>query len=120
VKSKTTPTVGVLEVKISADKRKSEAVEDRYYTKSEYDALSAEAKRDLAMKHLKRGHKPGAKDSQTVKGPKTNSNAEVIKNLKAMKCCVAQLTKNQTWAHARCQRQPNCERPKDKLQCRGD
>ena len=64
-KSKKTPTVGISEVKMSAGgyKRKSEAVEDRYYTKAEYDALSADAKRELAAKRLKCGHKPGAKDS---------------------------------------------------------
>jgi hypothetical protein len=64
VKSKTTPTVGISEVKTSAGKRKSEGVEDHYYTKLEYDALSSEAKRELATKRLKRGHKPGAKDSR--------------------------------------------------------
>lgn len=98
VKSKTTPTVGISEVKTSAGKRKSDAVEDRYYTKSEYDALSAEAKKELAAKRLKRGHKPGAKDSRTAKGTKTktkHSNAEFIKNLKAVKRSVAQLTKKQ-------------------------
>ena len=63
VKSKTTPTVGISEVKTSAGKRKSEAVDDCYYTKSEYDALSREAKRELATKRLKGGHKPDAKDS---------------------------------------------------------
>ncbi|KAI2507228.1 hypothetical protein MHU86_7185 [Fragilaria crotonensis] len=99
-KSKTTPTVGISEVRTNAggSKRKSEAVEDRYYTKAEYDALSADAKRLLATKRLKRGHKPGAKDSRVLKGAKAkeksqDSNAEVIKNLKAVKRSVAQLTK---------------------------
>ena len=69
VKSKSTPTVGISEIKTSSGgKRKSEAVEDRYYTKAEYDALSAEAKKELAAKRAKRGHKPGAKDSKTSKG----------------------------------------------------
>lgn len=57
--------MGISEVKTCAagSKRKSEAVEDSYYTKAEYDALSADAKRELVTKRLKRGHKPGAKDS---------------------------------------------------------
>jgi hypothetical protein len=52
----------------------------------------------LATKRLKCGRKPGAKDSRTVKGPKTNSNAEVIKNLKAVKRSFSQLTKKQVAA----------------------
>jgi hypothetical protein len=85
--SKTTPTVGISELKISAggSKRKSEAVEDRYYTKAEYNALSANDKKELAAKRLKRGHKPGAKDSKiskTYKSYKGKTNADVIKTLK--------------------------------------
>ena len=97
VKSKTTPTVGISEAKTSAGKRKSTAVEDRYFTKSEYNALTAEAKRESARKRLKRGHKPGAKDSRTAEGPKTkqDSNAEVIQNLEVVKRSAAQLTKKQ-------------------------
>ena len=101
-KSKPAATVGISELKTSAGgtKRKSEAVEDRYYTKAEYDALSAEAKRELAAKRLKRGHKPGAKDSKISKGtkPKGKTNADVIKNLKAVQRSVSQLTKQQTAA----------------------
>jgi molecular chaperone DnaK (HSP70) len=61
--------------------------------------LSADAKRELASKRLKWGHKPGARDSWIIKGTKTkdskakDSNTEVIKNLKAVKRSVAQLTK---------------------------
>jgi hypothetical protein len=101
VKSKSTPTVGISEIKTSSGgKRKSEAVEDRYYTKAEYDALSAEAKKELAAKRAKRGHKPGAKDSKTSKGtkPKGKTNADVIKNLKAVQRSVAQLSKKQAAA----------------------
>ena len=103
-KSRTTPTVGISELKISAfgSKRKSEAVEDRYYTKAEYDALSADNKKELAAKRLKRGHKPGAKDSKLLKGTKTKSkgksNADVIKTLKAVQRGVSQLTKQKTAA----------------------
>ena len=43
------------------------SVEDRYYKKSEYNKLSAAKKKGLALKRVKRGHKPGAKDSP--KGP---------------------------------------------------
>ena len=65
-KSKTPATIGISDVKTSAGgtKRKSETIKDRrYYTKAEYDALSADAKRELASKRLKWGHKPGARDS---------------------------------------------------------
>jgi hypothetical protein len=101
-KSKSTPTVGISELKTSASgtKRKSE-VEDRYYTKTEYDALSADAKKELAAKRLKRGHKPGAKDSKISKGAsktKSKSNADVMKTLKAVQRGVSQLTKQKTAA----------------------
>jgi hypothetical protein len=48
----------------------------------------------------KRGHKPGAKDSKTLKNtkPKGKTNAEVIKNLKAVQRSVSKLTKKQTAA----------------------
>lgn len=93
------PTVNVSNVKTntSGSKRKSDSVEDRYYTKAEYDALSADAKRELAAKRLKRGHKPGAKDSRVTKGAKSKekTNADVIKNLKAVQRSVSQLAKQQ-------------------------
>ena len=77
-------------------------MEDRYYTKAEYDALSADDKKELAAKRLKRGHKPGAKDSKLSKGTKTKSksksNADVIKTLKAVQRGVSQLTKQKTAA----------------------
>ena len=99
-KGKSTPTVGISEIKTSGGgvKRKSDAVvEDRYYTKSEYDALSAEQKKALASKRVKRGHKPGARDSKTKKGHSTKSKGEpadvMIQNLKAVKRGVAQLSK---------------------------
>jgi hypothetical protein len=93
--SKSTPTVGISELKTSAagTKRKPEAVEDRYCTKAEYDALSADAKKGLAAKRLKRGHKPGAKDSKISKTSKSNkgkTNADVIKTLKAVQHGVLQ------------------------------
>ena len=66
-KGKTAATVNISELKASGGKRKFDAVEDRYYTKDEYNELTAEQKRDLASKRLKRGHKPGAKDSK-IKG----------------------------------------------------
>ena len=51
-------------------------------------------------KRLKRGHKPGAKDSKTSKETKSkgNTNADVIKNLKAVQRSVSQLSKQQTAA----------------------
>lgn len=97
-KSKTTPTVGISELKTSTGtKRKSDTIKDRYYTKAEYDALSASDKKELASKRLKRGHKPGAKDSKVKKVNKSkgNTNADVIKNLKAVQRSVSQLTKQQ-------------------------
>jgi hypothetical protein len=95
-KTKSNPTVGISKIETgSGSKHKSEAVEDRYYTKAEYDALSAEAKKELASKRLKRGHKPGAKDSKAAKGNKSKgtNNANVIKNLKAVQRSVSQLKK---------------------------
>jgi hypothetical protein len=102
-KSKSTPTVGFSEVTTSAagTKRKSETVEDCYYTKAEYEALSADAKKELAAKCLKRGHKPGAKDSKiskTFQSNKGKTNADVIKSLKAVQRGVSQLTKQKTAA----------------------
>ena len=102
-KSETTPTVGISELKTNAGgtKRKSAAdVEDRYNTKAEYNALSVDQKKELAAKRLKRGHKPGAKDSKTSKGTKSkgNTNADVIQNLKAVQRSVSQLSKQQTAA----------------------
>ena len=38
-------------------------VEDQYYKKHEYDALSPEQKKILHERHEKQGHKRGAKDS---------------------------------------------------------
>ncbi len=98
-KSKSTPTVGISELKTSAAGSKRKAVEDCYYTKAEYDALSADAKKELAAKRLKRGHKPGAKDSKILKTYKSNkgkTNADVIKTLKAVQRGVLQLTKQKT------------------------
>ncbi|KAI2499703.1 hypothetical protein MHU86_14784 [Fragilaria crotonensis] len=83
VKSKSTPTVGISQVTTSGGKRKSDSIEDRYYTKAEYDALSADNKKELAAKRLKCGHKPGARDSKVSKGTKSKgkTNADVIKTL---------------------------------------
>jgi hypothetical protein len=84
-------------VKTSAGKRKAEDVEDRYYTKAEYDALSPEAKKALAAKRSKRGHVPGSKSSKVQgkgKGKTAmKTNADVIKKLKAVERSVSQLTK---------------------------
>ena len=67
---------------MKAGKRKFDKVEDRYYTK------------DLASKHLKQRHTPGAKDSKTKgsKGKPADGKA-VIKNLKAVNRKVFQLAK---------------------------
>ena len=88
--------MGISEFKtIGSGKRKSDSVEDSYYTKAEYDALSAGAKKALAAKRAKRGHKTGAKGCKTTKGAKAKgtTNADVIKNLKAVQRSVSQLTK---------------------------
>jgi hypothetical protein len=45
VKAKSTPTMGISELKTSGNKRKNNAIEDCYNTKSGCDALSPEAKR---------------------------------------------------------------------------
>jgi hypothetical protein len=74
--------VGISKLKTSAGGT-SEAVEDHYYTKAEYGALSADAKKELAAKRLKRGHRPGAKDCKISKSNsnKGKTNADVIKTL---------------------------------------
>ena len=73
-KSKGNPSdVNVSEVKVhNGGKRKhNDEAEDRFYTKSEYDALTPAQKKDLANKRAKRGHKPGAKDSKMGKKEKS-------------------------------------------------
>ena len=95
-KSKSNPTVGILEIKTGGPKRKSDAISDCYYTKAEYEALDASKKKELASKRLKRDHKPGAKDSKVVKNKTKDSNKandDVIKNLKAVKRSISQLSK---------------------------
>lgn len=97
-KSKGNPNnVNISEVQVhNGGKRKhSDEAEDRYYTKSEYDALSPAQKKDLANKRAKRGHKPGAKDSKVVKKTKGKSDTDkgVTKTLKAVNRTVAQLAK---------------------------
>lgn len=75
---------------VAGDKRKrTDGVEDRYYTKTEYAALSAEQKRALSLKRQKRGHKPGERTS-TVQGKTKDSTA---KSIKAVTRTVAQLAK---------------------------
>ena len=97
-KSKGNPNnVNISEVKVhnNGKRKRSDEAEDRYYTKSEYDALSPAQKKDLAAKRLKRGHKPGAKDSKTKrdKDSRNEGSKNVIKNLKAVNRTVAQLAK---------------------------
>ncbi|KAI2510102.1 hypothetical protein MHU86_4269 [Fragilaria crotonensis] len=98
-KTKGNPNVNISEVKVhtGGKRKRSDEAEDRYYTKSEYDALSPAQKKDLAAKRLKRGHKPGAKDSKTKRdkdvGKGKNDAKGVIKNLKAVNRTVAQLAK---------------------------
>ena len=94
-KSKTSATVNISEVKVSGKRKAGGAVEDRYYTKEEYNELSPEQKKELSSKRLKRGHKPGSKDSKvkgTGKAVKPG-NKDVIKNLRAMNRQVSQLAK---------------------------
>jgi hypothetical protein len=81
---------------LKTGKRKHDAVEDRYYTKEEYTALTPDQKRDLASKRLKRGHKSGAKDGKVNKGTKgkegkAEKNKELIR--KAVTRQVYQLAK---------------------------
>ena len=87
-KKTTNATVNISELKTG--KRKADAIEDRYYTREEYAKLTPEQKKELASKRLKRGHKPGAKDSK-IKGG--NKHKDVIKNLPAVNCQVSQLAK---------------------------
>ncbi|KAI2509583.1 hypothetical protein MHU86_4844 [Fragilaria crotonensis] len=97
-KSKTAAnTVNISELKTG--KRKIDQVEDRYYTKEEYSALTSEQKKDLASKRLKRGHKPGEKDSKVVNKSKGGSKKDVINNIrKVVNRQVAQLAKQMSKA----------------------
>jgi hypothetical protein len=92
-KGKPTATVNISELKTGGGKRKFEVVEGRYYTKEEYNSLSADQKKDLASKRLKRRHKPCAKDSKTKRGGAKSADKSAIKNLKAVERQVSQLTK---------------------------
>ena len=83
-------TINISELKTG--KRKFEKVEDRYYTKEEYAALTPDQKKELASKRTKRGHKPGDKDSKVIKKAKPNPK-NVISNLKQVNRQVAQLAK---------------------------
>ncbi|KAI2507366.1 hypothetical protein MHU86_7086 [Fragilaria crotonensis] len=87
------PTVNISELKTG--KCKANAIEDRYYTKDEYAKLTPEQKKEPASKRLKRGHKPGAKDSKTKSGGKPK---DVIKNLRAVNRQVSQLAKQMSKA----------------------
>ena len=56
--------------------------------------LSSDQKKELSAKRLKRGHKPGAKDSkQKGTSSAAKGNKDVIKNLRAMHRQVSQLAK---------------------------
>ena len=61
-KSKTSATVNISELK-TGNKCKIHQVEDQYYMKDKYNALTAMQKKELAAKRLKRGHKPCDMDS---------------------------------------------------------
>jgi hypothetical protein len=93
-KTKSNNTVNNSEVKVGGKRKHDAVVEDRYYTKEEYNALTADQKKELAQKRVKRGHMPGAKDSK-VKGSKNSakSGKEVIRNLRAVNCQDSQLAK---------------------------
>lgn len=94
-KTKSSNTVNISEVKVGSKRKHDAVVEDPYYTKDEYNALSSEQKKELAQKRVKRGHKPGAKDSK-VKGSKDNAKSGklVIRNLRAVNRQVSQLAKS--------------------------
>jgi hypothetical protein len=99
-KAKSSPTIGISEFKTSAglgSKRKQhDIVEDRYYTKSEYATLTGEQKKALAERRLQRGHKPGSKGGgrNNHKPSHSKGTTSVLKDLKAVKRGVAQLTKH--------------------------
>lgn len=94
-KTKGNPNVNISELKTQKEgkRKRGDEAEDRYYTKAEYESLSPAQKKDLAAKRLKRGHKPGTKDSKTKHKDKTNKG--VIKNLQAVNRTVAQLATKQ-------------------------
>jgi hypothetical protein len=57
-----TPTRKIYQI----SREPNNSVEDLYYSKEEYNKLMAEQKEALCQKHLKRGHKPGAKTSKVL------------------------------------------------------
>jgi hypothetical protein len=57
-KGKPNSSVNISELKTSGGKRKSEAIEDRYYTKEEYAALSPEQKRSSPLNDSNAGINP--------------------------------------------------------------
>ena len=97
-KTKSYSTLTIAEVSRTDNKRKasggSGVVEDRYYTKEEYNALDPEQKKTLSLKRAKRGHTPGTASSK-VKGSKPKSSpvamSKAVKKLVTRQ--VAELTK---------------------------
>ena len=72
----------------------SAVVEDRYYTKEDYNALNLEQKKVLLQKRAKRGHMPGSASSK-VKGSKPKSTPAAMSKAvkKLITSQVAELTK---------------------------
>jgi len=97
-KTKSYSTLTIAEVSRTDNKRKASSgsgvVEDRYYTKEEYNALDPEQKKALSLKRAKRGHTPGSASSK-VKGSKPKSSpvamSKAVKKLVTRQ--VAELTK---------------------------
>jgi hypothetical protein len=97
-KTKSYSTLTIAKVSQTDNKRKpsggSGVVEDRYYTKEEYNALDPEQKKALLLKRAKRGHTPGTASSK-VQGSKPKSApvavSKAVKKLVTRQ--VAELTK---------------------------
>ena len=68
------------EMKASMGVNKPTQVEDHYYKKEEYDALTLEQKKVLHEKHANCSHKKGAKDSALPSNlkPKTKASAKMM------------------------------------------
>ena len=69
------------------------SVEDRYYTKKEYELLSPAKKLGLKRKRATRGHKPGTKSSKDYRKP-TNQDSKLElskRTIKAIASKVAEL-----------------------------
>ena len=76
------------EAEVSVGINKLTHIEDCYYKKEEYDALTPDEKKALHEKHGKHGHKRGAKDSTRLSNlkPKAKASAKMMLSKHSISC----------------------------------